>query len=193
MTEDNSARQSRQLCFTPQGPARDWIESYTDGTRTMGSDRARRGLDEYVGVMAADLASVPTFSAEEAAIISNAIFAHPPLHPDSVKFLFVVIEDYMTPGGAEGKPDDPRVRALVARIRDLSPGQCWAIYDAARRYWLLESGLTHKERALLVGLTKDIREKILAIPQQCPACGEQTIATADPVVRVCPNCGTRYP
>src|SRR5579859_1805217 len=138
MADDTTTRASFnrfQLAFSAPERARHWLAQHTnaDGSeaqRRLYSQQAQAALDDYVTILAADLASV-TLTTPEALLICD-IRNGTRLEPATARLLWAEVADSAPDGMAEKWGAD--IPALVAKLRSYSPGQCWAIYDAVQRW-----------------------------------------------------------
>lgn len=114
---------------------------------------ASRDLDRYYHLLAAELAVLELTTAEACAIADvlngslHQVEIAPPIHWEFADALDEGIAEKWQIDGA----------SLFARLKALTPGQRWAIADAAERWWTsttTQPELDHEARCRLVGLSR---------------------------------------
>lgn len=105
-----------------------------DARRTPGQSAgeiARRDLDRYYAILAAELARLDLSEAEWSAVVDALNGSL--LDANTARLLWAEIDDAL-PDGLAGKwgIDGP---ALVGKLRTLSPAGAMAVVDTAERYW----------------------------------------------------------
>jgi hypothetical protein len=102
---------------------------------------AKRALERYVQVLADELARLD-FSFAEAALVCDALNGTY-LDEHSYRYLWAEVADAISLQGLDRKWEVENGDALVARLRDLSPGAKMARLDAVERFWQRPNEDTH--------------------------------------------------
>lgn len=126
------------------------LASRSDETTDSAYSRiAKRDLERYYAMMALDL---PTFSKPEARLLVSVLNGSR-IHAETVHRIYLDVDEMLEEHPIEGINRG----AFVARLRNLSRGECMAIADAVERFW---NGAYHKsetdtwKRLEAVGLIK---------------------------------------
>lgn len=126
-------RRDAPIQFRP-GPLTSHLAARSGGTMTA-NEVARRDLDRYYAILGRELATVEFTDAEWMALRDalNGTLAEAWW---SANELATEIEDALADGlGERWGLSATQGRALVERLRQLSPAQTFAVIDAVERWW----------------------------------------------------------
>lgn len=142
-----SARSDTRVQFRNAAVADALAERAEPSARSL---TAARDLERYYALLGAELSTLD-LSEAEAGLVADALNGIL-LEPHTMRLLWANVADAIRLQGLDRKWGVDG-EALVEKLRALTPGQIWALADAAERFWVAPAAPT-AERLRQVGLVR---------------------------------------